>query len=85
MDRPGKLFGQDGVNLALACDAALPHEAGGDNLQPEMSLFTAMGTGVMPGVKVGIVVNGQTLRFERGFQLLADLVCDGHGVGSVLP
>ncbi len=84
MNRAGKLLGQERMNPALARDAALARESLRHDLEPEMGFLAAMGPRVMPGMQVRIVINGEALRLERGFQFSADAVGDAHGI-SALP
>jgi len=78
MDRPGQLLGKDGVDAALPGDPALAGKALGDDLEPEMGLLAVLRAGVMAGMQVRIVINGEALRLERSLELLTDPVGDSH-------
>ena len=85
MDWSCQLVGQDGVDPALTCHPALPRKAGRDDFEPEMSFLATLGAGVMAGMQVGIIVDDKPRGLERGFELLADLIGDGHEWAAFVP
>jgi len=71
MDRAGQFFSQNRVNLALTGETALAGEARGHDLEAKMSLFAALRTTMVAGVKMRIVINFQALWLQRGFEFRA--------------
>lgn len=69
MHRTGQFRGQKGVDPALAFDAALTGEAGGNDFQAEMGFLAALRAGMMAGMEMGIIKNSQPLWLERGLKL----------------
>src|SRR6185312_9746127 len=78
MDATGELIGQDGVDAALPGDAVLSGKALGNDLDSKMRLLAAMGPGMMSGMEVGIIVDFQTRRLQRGLQFLANSLGYAH-------
>lgn len=59
MDRPGQLFRQNGMDAALALDAALAGKARRDNFEAEMRFLAALRARMVTGMKVRIVINSE--------------------------
>ncbi len=74
-----QLFGEDGVDLALAGDPALSGKTRSHDLKPEMGLLAAPCAGVVTGMAMRIVVNRQALGFQGGFELHAYALGNPYG------
>jgi len=65
MDRTGEFFSQNSVNPPLPGEAALTGEARSHDFEAEMSLFAALRSGMVAGMKIRIVINFQALGLQR--------------------
>jgi hypothetical protein len=59
------------VNLPLTGETALTGEARGHDFEAKMSLFAALRTAMVAGVKMRIVINLQALWLQRSLEFLA--------------
>lgn len=84
MHRAGQFLGEDGVDAAMPLDARHRLEGSRDDGDPEVRLAFRPGAG-MTGMTVRLINNLQRLRRERGGELGADRLGNGHGGTDVRP
>ena len=77
MDGPCQLFGEQGIDAALAGDAAFARKSSSNDLDPEVAFPLGPGTG-MTGMAVRLVDDCQADGLEPGGELLANSVGDAH-------